>query len=75
MFKRFSILGMTDDATATPLASFDLIMAAEAVETSATTNFPPEISTSISFLIDKSAPGKTYADALTWSVPMVSKSR
>ncbi len=40
------------DATAPPLASFALIMAAEAVETSATTNFPPEISASLSFFIN-----------------------
>ncbi len=33
------------DVTATPLASFALKMAAEAVETSAATNFSPEIST------------------------------
>ncbi len=39
------------DVTATPLASFALKMAAEAVETSAATNFSPEISTSLSFFL------------------------
>ncbi len=39
-------VGCQADVTAPPLASFALIMAAEAVETSATTNFPPEVSTS-----------------------------
>ncbi len=40
--------GSQADVTVTALASFALIMAAEAVETSAAANFPPEILTSLS---------------------------
>ncbi len=36
--------GCQADVTTTPLASFALVMAAAAVETSAATHFPPEIS-------------------------------
>ncbi len=43
-------MGCQADVTATPLASFALIMAAEAVETSASTHIPPEISTNLYFL-------------------------
>ncbi len=47
LFHPINRAGFQADATATPLASFALIMAAEAVETLAATTFPPEISTSL----------------------------